>query len=142
MTFRERDGQVEAGSGRPRLVFTLDGRATRGSAEASGEQRAHVLDTDVTTIGSGSADLRLDGLADPHAEIRHDGKDDYVLVGLAEAGTSSVNGQPAGKVSLHNGDRLVLGGWTLTFQREEHADHGRYEGGRSGGELSGRSHEA
>ncbi|GAC1325959.1 MAG: hypothetical protein NVSMB13_09970 [Mycobacteriales bacterium] len=142
MTLRERDVDIDVGSGRPRLVFTSAGRATSGTAALAGEQIAHTLVADVTTIGSGSADLRLADLAERHAEIRHDGADDYLLVALGDVGATSVNGQPAQEIALHNGGRLMLGGWTLTFQRDEHADHGRYDGGRSGGELSGRSHEA
>ncbi len=143
MALRERGADIEAGSGRPRLVFTLSGRDTEAEGPAGQGQREFALTTATTTIGSGPCDLRLDGLGDAQAEIRHNrDDDDYTLVGLGPVGTVSVNGLPAGEIELHNGDRLMIGSWTLTFQREESSDHGRYEGGRSGGELSGRSHEA
>lgn len=36
---------------------------------------------------------------------------------------------------LRTGSRVDLGRWTVTFYREEYADHGRPFGGRIGGEL-------
>jgi hypothetical protein len=121
------------GGGRPRLIFAFGGSAPAGS-----EQREFDLLPGLTVIGSGpDADLRLTGLDERHAEIRRDDGDDYVFVGLGAPGGSRVDGQPMGEHELHTGDRIELGGWLLTYYREEFADHGRPYGGRQGGELSG-----
>jgi hypothetical protein len=78
--------------------------------------------------------LRLDGLADQHAEIRCEDSDEYVLVDLGAPGGSRVDGRPVERAALHTGDRIELGSWTMSYFRDEHADHGRPFGGRSGGE--------
>ena len=91
----------------------------------------------VTVIGSGDdVDVRLAGLEDRHAEIRRDDADEYVYVHLAPEGSSSVNGAAVGERALHTGDRIQLGSWTLSFSRDEFADHGRPYGGREGGEFA------
>jgi pSer/pThr/pTyr-binding forkhead associated (FHA) protein len=124
------------GGGRPRLIFALG-----DSAPAGAEQREFdLVRGGVTAIGSGpDADLRLAGLDERHAQIRRDGDDEYLFADLGSAGGSLVDGQPmgGGEQALHTGDRIDLGGYTLTFYREEFADHGRPDGGRQGGELSG-----
>jgi hypothetical protein len=135
------------GGGRPRLRFAMGGMAPQGS-----RPREFILRELATTrIGSGiDADLRLDGLAERHAEIRCDwghhgaealtrgdhavGPDEYVLVNLGAPGGSRVNGQLVDRAELHTGDRIQVGGWTMSYYREEYADHGRPFGGRSGGE--------
>jgi hypothetical protein len=90
----------------------------------------------VTTIGSAEGcDIRLPGLEPQHAEVRHDADDEYVLVHTARLGTSRVNGEPVRQRILRTASRVQLGGWTLSFYREEYADHGRPFGGRIGGEL-------
>jgi hypothetical protein len=99
------------------------------------------LDREVTSIGSGpDADVRLPDLASVHAQVRHDERDDYVLVLLApgEAPTSP-DGDPEGTPHpqvLRTGATFRIGPWALTFERAEHADHGRPHGGRQGGEGS------
>jgi len=121
------------GGGRPRLIFALG-----GSAAAGGGQREFDLLPGVTVIGSGpGADLRLAGLDERHAEVRRDEADEYVYADLGSSAGSRVDGQPMGAQALHTGDRIELGPWTLTYYREEFADHGRPYGGRQGGELSG-----
>jgi pSer/pThr/pTyr-binding forkhead associated (FHA) protein len=120
------------GGGRPRLVFAFGGTAPAGS-----EQREFDLLPGVTVIGSGAeADLRLDGLDEHHAEVRRDAADEYVYVDLGSSAGSRVNGQPAGEQTLRTGARIELGDWTLSYYREEFADHGMPYGGRQGGELS------
>jgi pSer/pThr/pTyr-binding forkhead associated (FHA) protein len=121
------------GGGRPRLIFSLGGSAPPGT-----EQREFDLRRGVTVIGSApDADLHLPELLDRHAEIRREQDDEYVWVDLGTPAGSSVNGQPMGQQGLHTGDRIELGGLTLTYFRDEFADHGRPDGGRQGGELAG-----
>jgi FHA domain len=120
------------GGGHPRLIIALGGQAP-----ANSQQREFKLLPGITVIGSGAeADLCLAGLDKHHAEIRRDSADEYVYVDLGTAAGSSVDGRPAGKQALHTGDRIELGEWTLSYTREEFADHGRPYGGRQGGEFS------
>lgn len=120
------------GGGRPQLVFAL------GPAPRPGErQRVHLLRPGITTIGSDPlSDLRLDGIAPRQAEVRRDEDDEYVLVDLDDATPTRVNGEPGGRHVLRTGTRIEMGPWTMSYWREEYADHGRPYGGRSGGELS------
>jgi FHA domain len=113
------------GGGRPRLIFAFG-----GTARVNSTQRQFDLIPGTTTIGSSThADLRLEGLALQHAEVRRDGHDEYVFVDLG----SCVNGQPVGERELHTGDRIESGDWTVSYYRED-ADHGRPDGGREGGD--------
>ena len=121
------------GGGHPRLILALG-----GSAPAHAEPREFDLRPGVTVIGSApDADLQLPGLDDHHAEIRRGPGDEYVWVDLGGPAGSSVDGRPMGEQGLHTGDRIEVGSWTLTYYREEFADHGRPGGGRQGGEMSG-----
>jgi hypothetical protein len=120
------------GGGRARLIFALGGRAP-----ANTRQREFDLVPGVTTIGSSAdADLTLAGLNEWHAEIRRDPADEYVYVDLGTPAGSRVDGQPACEQALHTADRIEIGAWTLSYYREEFADHGRPHGGRQGGELA------
>jgi hypothetical protein len=120
------------GGGRPRLVFALG-----DNAQADSEQRVFDLLPGVTVIGSGAdADLQLAGLDEHHAEVRRDPFDEYIYVHLGTRTGSRVDGRPVGEQALHTGDRIELGNWTLSFYREEFADHGRPHGGRQGGEWA------
>ncbi|MBD8871179.1 FHA domain-containing protein [Nocardioides donggukensis] len=93
------------------------------------------LEKDLTTVGSGAdCDIRLPGLAERHAEIRHDEDDDELVIHAIDADTK-VHGQRIASHILRTGARLDVGEWTLTFTRAEYADHGRPYGGRIGGEL-------
>jgi FHA domain len=121
------------GGGRPRLILALG-----GSAPADAQQREFELRPGVTVVGSApDAHLQLPGLDAYHAEIRRQSGDEYVWVDLGGAAGSRVDGRPMGEQGLHTGDRVQVGSWTLTYFREEFADHGRPNGGRSGGEMSG-----
>jgi hypothetical protein len=113
--------------GNPRLTLVpTDGVHTDGPP-------VFYLD-DVTTIGSGEqCDVRLPGLAEVHAEVRRDADDEMVL--LANDRETRVHGQRVRQQILRTGSRVQLGPWTLTYAREEYADHGRPYGGRIGGEL-------
>ncbi len=122
------------GEGNPRLVLSHDGWAYEGE-----EQTQFSLDGEVVVIGSGpDADIVLDGLAPAHAEIRHDDRDEYVLVLLGSGGAPTQSSGPdvdrPGPQALHTGASFHVGDWTLTFMRDEYADHGRPFGGRKGGE--------
>lgn len=119
------------GSGRPRLVLV---RTDHGPGP--GSLKEFNLVDDITIIGSGTdCTLRLDGLNDVHAEIRHDGMDEYVLVSRGPVGGSSF-GRQEDKVRLRTGSRLEMGPWRMIFLRAEYADHGRPFGGRQGGEFA------
>ncbi|MBG6238551.1 hypothetical protein IWX78_001523 [Mycetocola sp. CAN_C7] len=120
------------GSGRPRLIFVV------GSENWNGQRpREFDLLPTVTRIGSGdSADLRLAGLLDSHAEIVHDTNDEYVFYPTGRAGASTSSGAKVTGQILRTGARIELGPWRMAFFREEFADHGRPYGGRAGGELA------
>ncbi len=97
------------------------------------EQKVHWLQREVTSVGSDPAcDVVLPGLDPCHAEVRHDGRDEFVVVAH---GPVKVNGQPVTEALLRTGSRVDVGGHRLAFVREEYADHGRPFGGRIGGEL-------
>ncbi|ACZ30438.1 hypothetical protein Xcel_1407 [Xylanimonas cellulosilytica DSM 15894] len=124
------------GAGNPRLVLGNDGWVWEGES-----QRSFAITGEVTTIGSSpDADVLLEGIAPAHAEIRHDERDDYVLhlnqPGTAPTVAGGHNVDTPGDQPLHHGATFTVGEWSLTFERDEHADHGRPFGGRDGGELS------
>jgi hypothetical protein len=117
--------------GDPRLVLAPSVQPRPGPARDT-----YALRRAVTTIGSDEdCDIRLAGLTGRHAEVRNDEHDEYVLVRLGRVGDTLVNGRPVDAEVLRTASRVQLGGWTLTFYREEYADHGRPHGGRQGGEI-------
>jgi len=118
-----------SGSGMPRLVLAPRDESYRGERLPN-----YWLAETVTTIGSGQdCDIRLAGLQELHAEIRHDGQDEYVLV--SHTLDTRVNGERVRQAVLRTASRVQVGGHVLTYYREEYADHGRPYGGRVGGEL-------
>ncbi|MFN3949208.1 FHA domain-containing protein [Microbacterium sp.] len=124
------------GSGRPRLIFAVGDSSWDGS-----RPREFDLLPTKTVIGSGDdADLRLPGLAPVHAEIRHEGDDEYVLYGFDQVGGGGAREQGPGRGGggriLRTGARIELGDWRLAYFRAEFADHGRPYGGRQGGEFA------
>ena len=119
------------GGGNPRLVL-----APRSDPWPGDEQPVFRLRDGVSTIGSGpDCDIRLPGLLPVHAEVRHDAADEFVVVHLGRGEPVRVNGEPVRQRILRTATRVEVGGWTLTFARDEYADHGRPYGGRIGGEL-------
>lgn len=90
-----------------------------------------------TILGSdAAADAVLAGLSPLHAEVRHTDDDEFVIAPLAAGDAVKVNGAVvATEALLRTGTRVQLGPWTLTYTRQEYADHGRPYGGRVGGEL-------
>jgi hypothetical protein len=120
-----------AGGGNPRLIMAPGAHPLPGD-----QQPVFRLRDDVTTIGSAAdCDVRLPGLEDLHAEVRHDAADEFVLVRRSLPGGVRVNGAPVDTALLRTASRIALGGWTMSFYREEFADHGRPYGGRAGGEI-------
>ena len=122
------------GGGRPRLIFGSGGRELpEDQGGASGRPSDYELQAGVTTIGSGpTCDLRLAGLSARQAEIQRDDFDEYIFVATDPAAGTTVNGKQVGQSPLHTGDRIEMGNWTVSFYREEFADHGRPHGGRQG----------
>lgn len=119
------------GGGSPRLVV-----APVPHPQPGDDRQVFALRGTVTTIGSDPAcDIRLPGLEARHAEVRHDLRDEFVLVRLGLPGGTVVNGSPVDTALLRTGSRVQLGAVTLSFFREEYADHGRPYGGRLGGEF-------
>jgi hypothetical protein len=117
------------GGGDPSLIFTLG-----GFTQTDEDQRVFHLLPGVTRIGSAAdADLQLSGIEPHHAEIRRDADDEYHFVQLIEGAPSSVDGRPMGTAVLRTGCRVEVGDWTMSYYREEFADHGRPYGGRVGG---------
>jgi hypothetical protein len=126
---------AEPGAGRPRLIFKVgadwDGTAPREFDLLDGSTR----------IGSGDdMDLQLAGLEPFHAEIRHTDQDEYVLMHIVPDGEQAAPvltsaGVP-GEGVLRTGSPVTLGSWSMSYYREEFADHGRPGGGRLGGEGS------
>jgi hypothetical protein len=94
------------------------------------------LNRDVTTIGSDRAcDICLPGLYSVHAEVRHDERDEFVVLPGDVRAVVAVNGAPAASGLLRTGTGIDVGPWHLSYMRDEYADHGRPYGGRIGGEL-------
>jgi hypothetical protein len=133
-TFRRRPSHVTTthatyGGGDPRLVL-----APRESEWPGDRQPAFRLRRDVVTIGSAEdCNVCLPGLEPVHAEVHHEEDDEFFVV--AAGGDTRVNGERVERHLLRTASRLGVGPWTLTFYREEYADHGRPYGGRVGGEI-------
>ena len=117
--------------GAPRLVVAP-------SEHPGPDERRQVfaLRARVTTLGSDPrCDVVLANLEPLHAEVHHDERDEFVLLRRGSAGATRVDGGPVDRARLRTGSRVQLGEVTLSFYREEYADHGRPYGGRVGGEL-------
>lgn len=108
--------------GNPRLIVSADSLRHVDDGAAIGPT-VFGLARDVTTIGSGpDADLRLGGLIERHAEVRHRASDKYMFVAFAPYAASKVNGASVQQTLLQTGDCLELGGWEMSYYREELAD--------------------
>jgi hypothetical protein len=115
--------------GYPRLVVPADPAATPPRS-----RRVHQLADRIVVGSDPSCDIVLSGLAPHHAVVRRTPDDEFVVTPLD--GAARVDGAPVVTDGLlRTGRRVQLGSWTLTYVREEYADHGRPYGGRIGGEL-------
>ncbi len=133
-TFRRRPPQVTTthaayGGGDPRLIL-----APREDPWPGDRQPVFRLRRDVVTIGSDErCNVCLPGLQPLHAEVHHDQDDEFWVVDVS--GDTRVNGERVDRRLLRTASRVQVGPWTMTFYREEYADHGRPYGGRVGGEV-------
>ena len=134
-TFARRDRRpkttTHGGGGGPRLVLEKEHLW-------AGERMPvyWLADDRESTIGSGpGCDVRLPGLADLHAVVRHDEEDDEYVVEGRDGATRVHGAAVAGRAVLRTGARVEVGEHVLAFFREEFADHGRPHGGRLGGEA-------
>ena len=119
------------GGGYPRLVMAPSTHPHPGDHQAVFSLGA------LSVIGSDSgADIVLPGLSPLHAEVRHTEDDEFEITSLVAQDPVRVNGAPAYAPQLmRTGTRVEAGRWTMSFYREEWADHGRPYGGRVGGEA-------
>lgn len=119
------------GGGRPRLLFP----AASGARRSDGT-RVFYLKQGVTTIGSDpECDLVLEGVDPVQAEIERNDQDEYVLRARGAMTQTRADGREVERQLLRTGSRIEMGGWLMSYFREEYADHGRPYGGRIGGEL-------
>jgi hypothetical protein len=119
------------GGGYPRLVMAPDPHPRPGDVQPV----FHLGSLSVLGSDPG-ADIVLPGLSARHAEVRHTADDEFEITSLDPARPVRVNGAPAYSPQLlRTGTRVDAEGWTLSFYREEWADHGRPYGGRVGGEI-------
>lgn len=119
------------GGGYPRLVMAPDPHPQPGDV-----QPVFHLGS-LSVLGSDpEVDIVLRGLSPRHAQVRHTDDDEFEISSLDPARPVRVNGAPVYSPHLlRTGTRVDVEGWTLSFYREEWADHGRPYGGRIGGEL-------
>lgn len=113
-------GPTDALRGRPRLVFSADGKAQADSPEARGEERAYFLTHAVTVLGRGpDCDLQLTdpGVSRRHAELRVE-NDAVILIDLGSTNGIRVNDVAVGRRQLSPADRIQLGSTTLVYQRD------------------------
>jgi hypothetical protein len=107
--------------GRPRLVVTAGGQASRSTPEARGEEQSFPLTHSVTVVGrAADADLRLNdpGVSRRHAEFRQEGGAFYV-VDLGSTNGVRVDGAAVTRHELRDGNRVEVGSTTLVFRRDE-----------------------
>jgi hypothetical protein len=117
------------GWGSPRLVLKLE---QRWPGEA---QPVYWCDEPFTTIGSSSfCDVVLPDIEPLHTVVIHDELDEYLVENCGPE-TRLHGVVVVESMTLRTGARIDLGPHSLSFFREEYADHGRPYGGREGGEF-------
>jgi len=118
-----------SGSGAPRLVLKKE-HVWDGE-----RQPVFWLSRAMTTIGSStSCDIVLPNIEPLHTLVLHDDSDEYVLESCGPE-TRVHGGVVETAATLRTGARIDIGTHSLSFYREEYADHGRPYGGREGGEI-------
>lgn len=117
------------GAGKPRLVLEQQ-QVWQGQT-----QREFRLLRSVMLIGSDQAcDIVLPDIEPLHTVVSHDDHDEYLVESCGPE--VRVHGAVVtDSALLRTGARIDVGEHTLSFFREEHADHGRPYGGREGGEI-------
>ena len=117
--------------GYPRLVVAP------GPHPGPGTRQPTFLLGDRSVVGSHpSCDIVIPGLQARHAEIVRRDDDEFVVRPANDGRDVRVHGAVVlHEALLRTGARVELGPVTLTYSREEYADHGRPYGGRIGGEL-------
>jgi Protein of unknown function (DUF3662)/FHA domain len=89
--------------------------------EVGREESAYFLSHPVTVVGrAAECDIRVDdpSVSRRHAELRYaDGE--VELVDLGSTNGVTVNGTPAGRARLRDGDRIDVASTTLIFRRDE-----------------------
>lgn len=120
------------GGGRPRLVYYP------APPEQGGVRTELDLRRGTTTIGSDPGDdLVLTGLAAGHVQVRRNpATDEYEVVPVRGRSVRVHGAEVDRPVALRTGSVVSAGEWSLTYRREEYADHGRPHGGRAGGEFA------
>jgi Protein of unknown function (DUF3662)/FHA domain len=95
---------------RPRLIVAV-----------GEDESAYFLSHPVTVIGrAAECDIRVDdpGVSRRHAELRY-AEGAVELVDLGSTNGVAVNGTPAGRATLQDGDRIDIASTTLIFRRDE-----------------------
>ena len=108
------------GSPRPAPPGALPGRP-RMIVAVGDDESAYFLSHPVTIIGrAAESDLRIDdpGVSRRHAELRWS-EGDVELIDLGSTNGVTVNGTPAARAVLRDGDRIDVAATTLIFRRDE-----------------------
>jgi hypothetical protein len=95
---------------RPRLILSM-----------AGDETAYFLSHPVTVIGRATeSDVRLDdsGVSRRHAELRYAGGQ-VELIDLGSTNGVTVNGTPAARAILQDGDRIDIGATPIIFRLDE-----------------------
>lgn len=85
------------------------------------DESAYFLSHPVTVIGrAAESDLKIDdpGVSRRHAELRWS-QGDVELIDLGSTNGITVNGTPAARAVLRDGDRIDIAATTLIFRRDE-----------------------
>jgi len=120
---------TENRTGAPRLVLKLEERWEGES------QQVFWLTRPLMIIGSDpTCDIVLPGIERLHGVVFHSDDDEYLLDNCGPE--VRVHGAVVvDSAILRTGARIDIGPHTLSYFREEYADHGRPYGGREGGEF-------
>lgn len=123
------------GGGNPRFIALFDDSIDINAwLGGSAIPVAFELRPGNTTVGSDpTCDAVLPGIAAHQAEVRRDDFDEYRIFDTSADRSSRVDGRYSAGQSLHSGDRVTFGPWTLVYARAAFADHGSPYGAHNGG---------